>query len=54
MSEGVRYSREIHSVLVISETDERTTHCALYDAIAALEKGRCRIVNGNLNSNGRN
>jgi hypothetical protein len=40
----MRYSWEIPYVLAILETDERTIHAALYDAIAALEQRRLSPV----------
>jgi hypothetical protein len=40
----VRYSWEIPYLLAILETDERTMHSALYDAIAALEQRRLKPV----------
>ena len=36
----MRYSWEIPYVLAILETDDRTMHSALHDAIAALEQRR--------------
>jgi hypothetical protein len=45
----MRYSWEIPYVLAILETDERTMHSALYDAIAALEQRRLSPVSGRRN-----
>ena len=41
----MRYSWEIPYVLAILETDERTMHSALYEAIAAMEQRRMSPVN---------
>ena len=45
----MRYSWEIPYVLAILETDERTMHSALYDAIAALEQRPLSPVSGRRN-----
>jgi|HubBroStandDraft_3_1064219.scaffolds.fasta_scaffold30258_3 hypothetical protein len=40
----MRYSWEIPYALAILETDERTMHSAIYDAIAGLEQRRLSPV----------